>query len=71
MEHILSRHRALSLRFAGRALARVVTALGVARERAALRKLDDRALADMGLTRADVARESARGFWDLPRGRLR
>ncbi|MCB1833484.1 MAG: DUF1127 domain-containing protein [Geminicoccaceae bacterium] len=38
-----------------------------ARERKELAKLDDRALADLGLTLADARRESRRPFWDLPR----
>ena len=33
------------------------------RERAQLAELDDRALADIGLTRADVLRESSKPFW--------
>ncbi len=32
-------------------------------ERAHLRALDDRLLKDMGLSRADVAREAAKPFW--------
>ena len=38
-----------------------------ARERKELAKLDDSALADLGLTLADARRESRRPFWDLPR----
>lgn len=41
----------------------------VAAERRALAGLDDAALKDLGLSRADVARETARPFWDLPVGR--
>ena len=33
------------------------------RQRRALRKLDDRLLADVGLTRADARRECAKPFW--------
>lgn len=32
-------------------------------ERAHMRALDDRLLKDMGLSRADVAREAAKPFW--------
>lgn len=32
-------------------------------ERAQLRQLDDRALADLGLTRADILREVDKHFW--------
>jgi len=34
-----------------------------ARERRVLRWMDDRALRDVGLNRADVERESGRSFW--------
>ena len=40
--------------------------LDVSRERRQLRALDRAALKDMGLDQADVAREIARPFWDLP-----
>jgi len=43
--------------------------LAAARERRALSRLDAAALADLGLTRGAAAREAARPFWDLPRGR--
>lgn len=36
---------------------------GRANERHFLAALDDRALADMGLSRADVMRETAKPFW--------
>jgi uncharacterized protein YjiS (DUF1127 family) len=34
-----------------------------ARSRRLLQRLDDRMLRDVGLSRADVARECAKGFW--------
>ena len=36
------------------------------RTRQKLKDLDDRALADIGLTRADVKTEVNRPFWDVP-----
>ena len=36
------------------------------RQRKALARLDDAALRDMGLTRADVRTESKRAIWDVP-----
>ena len=40
--------------------------LDVARQRRQLRALDQRALKDIGLSRADTCREARRGFWDIP-----
>lgn len=41
----------------------VETWLSRRRQRLDLAELDDRLLADIGLTRADVARETAKPFW--------
>lgn len=38
----------------------------VARQRRELAQLDEHALEDIGLTRADVAREIERPVWDVP-----
>ena len=43
-------------------------ALVTRRQRNALRALDDAALQDMGLSRAEVEREANRPFWDVPAG---
>lgn len=40
--------------------------LGLARQRRDLAKLDDRALADIGVTRAEADQEAARPIWDAP-----
>jgi uncharacterized protein YjiS (DUF1127 family) len=40
--------------------------INVARQRRALRSLDDHALADLGLTRREADAEARRPFWDLP-----
>jgi uncharacterized protein YjiS (DUF1127 family) len=45
-------------------------ALQVRRERQMLGSLGDRALKDIGLSRADVHAEGARAFWDVPLHRL-
>ncbi len=42
-----------------------VAAFSIHQQRQELRGLDDRMLSDIGLTRQDVQRESARSFWDL------
>lgn len=38
----------------------------VARQRRALLRLDDHALKDIGISRADAWREGGRPWWDLP-----
>ena len=43
------------------------TMIEVARQRRSLATLDDRALADLGLTRHEAQTEARRPFWDLPR----
>jgi uncharacterized protein YjiS (DUF1127 family) len=50
-----------------RLLRRLLDALEVHRQRRALRELPDELLKDIGVTRADVSRETGRPFWDLPR----
>ena len=47
-------------------LRRLQIALTVRRQRKALLSLDDRMLADVGLSQADVYREAHRPFMDLP-----
>ena len=51
----------------GHPIAALSRALDVRRQRRALERLDDTALHDLGLTRADVAREASRPIWSLPR----
>lgn len=41
-------------------------AAAVSRQRAALRRLDDQALFDLGLSRAEADAEASRPFWDVP-----
>jgi uncharacterized protein YjiS (DUF1127 family) len=41
----------------------IVRTAETARQRRALARLDDRALRDIGLTRADVEAETAKPFW--------
>ncbi len=38
----------------------------IRRQRAALKRLDSDALADLGLTRTEADAEAARPFWDVP-----
>lgn len=40
--------------------------LDVARQRRRLRSLDDAALDDIGIGRAEALREAGRSFWDIP-----
>ncbi len=43
-----------------------LASLEVARQRRDLLRLDDRALNDIGIRRADAHNEAMRGFWDIP-----
>jgi uncharacterized protein YjiS (DUF1127 family) len=43
----------------------VAAALSVNQERHELAQLDDRMLADIGLNRHDVVRETSKAFWDF------
>lgn len=49
----------------GRGFAWLAACRETARQRHALKMLDDVRLRDIGLTRADVAREAGRNPWDL------
>jgi uncharacterized protein YjiS (DUF1127 family) len=49
-------------------LARLRAALAVQAQRRRLADLDDARLADLGLSRAEVAAEVARPVWDVPAG---
>ena len=53
-----------SLDFISRALDAVAVWHERARQRRRLMELDDRLLQDIGLTRADVARETSKSFWE-------
>lgn len=44
----------------------VLDLIAVHRQRRALARLDDDALADLGLTRHEAEAESRRPFWDVP-----
>ena len=46
--------------------ARLRQANALRRQRAALRRLDDAALDDIGLSRTDALREAQRPVWDAP-----
>lgn len=44
----------------------LVTALAIHRERRRLPLLDEAALRDLGLTKAQIEDEANRAFWDVP-----
>ncbi|WP_417249999.1 DUF1127 domain-containing protein [Celeribacter sp.] len=46
---------------------RILCARSLARQRAALTRLDDAMLADIGLTREQAMAEATRPVWDAPR----
>ena len=48
------------------ALAALAEMIAIRRQRAALGRLDDCRLADLGITRAEAAREARRRAWDVP-----
>lgn len=52
-------------------MTRIATWHRVWRERNRLLELDDRMLADLGLTREDATREASRPFWDVHPGAYR
>ncbi|MGE0024222.1 MAG: DUF1127 domain-containing protein [Hyphomicrobium sp.] len=52
-----------------RAVSWVEAAFRTARERRQLMALDEQALKDIGVSRADAYREGSRPFWDLPSSR--
>jgi len=54
---------------AGRLLARLRRWHRLARHRRQLAALDEHALKDLGLSRADIEAEISRPFWDDPQGR--
>ncbi len=45
---------------------RILEMIAVHKQRRDLSKLDDRALRDIGVTRSQAERESARPAWDVP-----
>lgn len=62
-------HRTAPFSFAALALSmvsRFTKARALARQRRALSQLDDARLADLGLTRTEVAQELTRSAWDVP-----
>lgn len=54
------------VRHLSRALAQLGRWRQLSRDRAELAQMSDERLRDIGLSRADVARESSRPFWDDP-----
>lgn len=65
MPHILTRRVRRIPRLAGH-VASLMRAVFLARQRRALRDIDDHILKDIGLTRRQAEQEAARPFWDAP-----
>jgi uncharacterized protein YjiS (DUF1127 family) len=61
--HANAGHRTVHRRLAQRILAALFRALERSRQRRALAQLSDARLRDIGLTRQDVAGETAKPFW--------
>ncbi len=77
MEHVSHRPHCASPAFGSRprlthrltqAVSWVESAFRTARERRLLMALDECALKDIGVSKADAEAEWSRPFWDLPRG---
>jgi uncharacterized protein YjiS (DUF1127 family) len=77
--HMRSEHTAVPYRAGGAGIAGRIRhficvlelALDVRRERQTLASLDDAALKDMGLNRAEAWVEARRPLWEIPHDRLR
>lgn len=69
MAHSLARLTVFAPRRPG-AVAYLKAAVAAWRQRRALERLDDNARRDLGLSFADVARESSRPVWDVPQSWL-
>lgn len=69
MAHTLARFAVTAPRRPG-TIAFLRAAIATWRQRRALARLDAHARRDLGLTGADVARESARPAWDVPQSWL-
>lgn len=65
MDRILSSHSAPGVR-PSRLLGHLIALMALGRSRRRLRHLDDHLLRDIGLTRAEAMRESARPVWNAP-----
>lgn len=73
MEHLMAHTLARFAVFAPRRTSGISffrAAVAAWRQRRALERLDANARRDLGLTSADVARESARPVWDVPQSWL-
>jgi uncharacterized protein YjiS (DUF1127 family) len=66
MDHIIQTTAACQPRQPVNVIARVFAALEITRQRRQLRELDDHQLRDMGITRAQAAREASKPPWDAP-----
>ena len=62
----IATRRVQSAGSASRLLKTVQTALSAHRQRQFLARLDDRTLADIGLTRDEAQIEASRPLWDIP-----
>jgi uncharacterized protein YjiS (DUF1127 family) len=65
MDNILTSHSALGIR-PTQLLGRLLALMALRRSRRGLEHLDDYLLRDIGLTRAEALRESARPVWNAP-----
>jgi uncharacterized protein YjiS (DUF1127 family) len=66
LDHIIQNTAACQPRQRLNVIARLFAALEITRQRRQLRELDDHQLRDMGITRAQAAREASKAPWDAP-----
>lgn len=66
MTHTIARFGFAHLKSPTSALRLLSMASNTYRQRRALARLDDTALADLGISRADAVQEAKRPLWDVP-----
>ena len=62
----ISRHGVRTRQQGNNIVSRIAAMVAVARQRRALRNLDDHLLHDIGVSNRAAAREAARPMWDVP-----
>lgn len=69
MTHLTAQAPCLTAHASAGIFARLAALFGIAEQRHRLAHLDDAALNDIGITRAQALAESRRPMWDMPKSR--